>query len=313
MITQSASNHRKLGLSLRILLVGLPFIAIALGLFVLRWQRYQKQKERISGLERVGAVFVYRSGSPTPLLKCLFTDEQLVHDVREVIWCTGQFECVALIRLQIFSELESLTLIGPVPDITPLAAMPQLKALYLDYSQDRDTSSRNNFRENDIAVLAKIFQLERLSIAGGVSDLTPLADLTQLRELRLFETKVTDLSALSKMTGLKELCIEAPVTDITPLATLTQLRRITLKNTRVVDISALSTMTKLEELQIEAPISDIKPLTELPQLRVLWLLNSEVTDLTPLTKSVESNVVVSRDDTIQVEFPGRKCRGRSEQ
>jgi hypothetical protein len=63
-----------------------------------------------------------------------------------------------------------------------------------------------------------------------------IGHLTELRHLRIFNTRVTDLAPLSELLGLESLNAgNTPVSDLTPLAGLTALRRLILEDTRVVD------------------------------------------------------------------------------
>jgi internalin A len=72
------------------------------------------------------------------------------------------------------------------------------------------------------------FDTTDLDLEGAaVTDLSPLAGLTALRRLGIFETQVTDLSPLAGLTALRRLGIfETPVTDLSPLAGLTNLWKL---------------------------------------------------------------------------------------
>ena len=57
-----------------------------------------------------------------------------------------------------------------------------------------------------------------------ISDLTPLANLQNLRVLHLYDNQISDVSPLSGLTGLQELIIGANfISDLTPLVSLTNL------------------------------------------------------------------------------------------
>ena len=93
-----------------------------------------------------------------------------------------------------------------------------------------------------------------------VTDLTPLAELTQLTELGIYETKVTDISPLAKLTKLTTLKIRDTIlNDITPLASLTDLRELELYvNRKLTDITPLAGLNKLTKLGIYGnPIADL--------------------------------------------------------
>jgi hypothetical protein len=82
-----------------------------------------------------------------------------------------------------------------------------------------------------------------------LSDVTPLASLTNLEGLRLAGTQVSDLTPIAELTNLKELDLAiTQVQDLTPLAGLTNLKRLKLFGTRVSDVTPLAGLTNLEEL-----------------------------------------------------------------
>jgi len=127
-----------------------------------------------------------------------------------------------------------------------------------------------------------------LSLDGReVTDLTPLAELTQLTELGIYETKVTDISPLAKLTKLTTLKIrDTLLNDITPLASLTDLRELELiGNWELTDITPLASLNKLTKLGIYGnPIADLSPLKGLSNLEHLHLQSIKITELTPLAK-----------------------------
>ena len=83
-----------------------------------------------------------------------------------------------------------------------------------------------------------------------VTDLTPLAELTELTELLIYETKVTDISPLAKLTKLTTLKIRRTIlNDITPLASLTNLRELELiLNGELTDITEASDNFNIQSL-----------------------------------------------------------------
>ena len=80
-------------------------------------------------------------------------------------------------------------------------------------------------------------------------ELLELADT--LKWLELSNTKVTDISPLANLTNLKLLILrETNVSDISPLADLTKLIALYLWETGVSDISPLRNLTKIETLDL---------------------------------------------------------------
>ncbi len=99
---------------------------------------------------------------------------------------------------------------------------------------------------------------------GGtqVSDLSPLADLSNLQKLDLASTRVSDLS---------------------PLAGLTKLNTLIVASTQVNDLSALAGLSILQTLELDnLELGDLTPLANLSNLRRLDLSGAQVADLSPL-------------------------------
>jgi antitoxin component YwqK of YwqJK toxin-antitoxin module len=127
-----------------------------------------------------------------------------------------------------------------------------------------------------------------LSLHGrDVTDLTPLATLTELTNLSLTDNMIADISPLAKLTKLTTLKIRNnTLNDITPLASLTSLRELELYGNReLTDIKPLAGLNKLTKLGIYGnPITDLSSLKRLSNLEHLNLQSSKITELTPLAK-----------------------------
>ena len=129
---------------------------------------------------------------------------------------------------------------------------------------------RNNI--SNLKPLAGLTQLEHLGLwVNPISDLSPLANLTQLRGLDLGGCDILDITPLANLTQLEWLTLpwNHLIEDITPLANLTQLTRLDLSGNRIVDISPLANLTMLEELRIDNnQIVDYSPLDGLSLTRL---------------------------------------------
>ena len=108
---------------------------------------------------------------------------------------------------------------------------------------------------------------------GEVSDLTPLAELENLRVLKLFGNPISDISPLAGLIGLQELHLGGSlISDLTPLANLQNLRVLRLQNNQISDISPLSGLIGLRELILKGnAISDFTPLVSLTNLETLHI------------------------------------------
>ena len=122
----------------------------------------------------------------------------------------------------------------------------------------------------DLTGLEHATQLRILDLTWhtGVTDLDPIAQLTQLRELNIYRTNVIDLTPIAQLTQLSKLDISGTgVFDLTPIAQLTQLKELRIKNTGVTDLTPLSGLTQLSKLDMwGTPINDLTPLAQLTRL-----------------------------------------------
>jgi len=123
----------------------------------------------------------------------------------------------------------------------------------------------------------------------GVTDITPVKALKQLRKLTVAPWAMNQKGSLSNLSPLKELplawlyCQNNPVSDLSPLRGL-PLTVLGCGGTQVSDLSPLAGM-KLTVLSInDTAVSDLAPLNGMP-LTVLWCNNTKVTDFTPLRSS----------------------------
>ena len=158
----------------------------------------------------------------------------------------------------------------------------------------------------DLTGLEKATGLTTLELHDNrISDIKPIADLTNLTELIprrksnqrhhaprwINEThKIINLPQPNQgtshqprgLTKLKELwCRKNQISNIKPLAGLAQLTELSLSNNPIGDITPLAGLTKLEKLYLtENQIRDIKPLTGLTQLTTLWLDKNQISDIT---------------------------------
>ncbi len=181
------------------------------------------------------------------------------------------------------SEHLDLNLPG-ITNLTGLEHATQLRTLYLS----------GNI--SDISLLAELTQLTRLGLNGNrISDITPLTQLTELRELELEGNQIGDITPLTQLTELRELELggdefvrKNEISDISPLAQLTQLTRLGLNGNRVTDITPLTQLTELTSLELGGNrISDITPLAQLTELTSLELNENRISDITPLIHLTE--------------------------
>ncbi|MCL2568816.1 MAG: leucine-rich repeat domain-containing protein [Oscillospiraceae bacterium] len=166
-------------------------------------------------------------------------------------------------------------------ELIPLRYMTNLTALWISNSQTAlsDTSL------TDLSPLAGLTNLTDLHLGGNqISDLTPLAGLTNLTALSLDMNQISDLSPLAGLTNLTGLGLGMnQISDITPLASLTNLTRLHLDGNQMSDLAPLAGLVNLTVLSLSGNrINDLSPLAGLTDLTYLWAGSNPLSDLGPL-------------------------------
>jgi internalin A len=119
-----------------------------------------------------------------------------------------------------------------------------------------------------------------------VTDLSPLSDLGELKNLNLRECEgMTDLSSLASLKGLQFLDLSfVAVTDLSPLAGLHELQDLWLPGTGVIDLSPLIEHMSIQNLNLSCTeVEDLSILSRFQCLQILDLAGCQyVTDLSPL-------------------------------
>ncbi len=139
----------------------------------------------------------------------------------------------------------------------------------------------NNNQISDLTPLAQLTNLETLTLRyGEMEDLSPLASLTQLTELDLTGGRFSDISPLARLTNLQSLSLSTnnALSDITPLSSLTNLTTLSLSATAVTDLTPLASLAALESLSLQS--TDVADITPLAQLQALTYVNLSYTMLT---------------------------------
>ena len=110
---------------------------------------------------------------------------------------------------------------------------------------------------SDISILANFTNLTELDLGqNSITDLIPLAALTELRVLDLSDNPITDLSPLSTLKNLTDLQLDGlhltDETDFSPLLALTQLQSLDLSRNWIGDrsLETIAKLTTLERLNI---------------------------------------------------------------
>ena len=150
-----------------------------------------------------------------------------------------------------------------ITDLTGLEGATNLKELELGREDVGDGSWQNSNSVSDLSPLAGLTQLEGLNLRqNAVKDISALARLTHLTHLSVEENRVSDVSVLIRLTNLVDLWLDGnQISDISPLAGLTQVTRLGIGVNNISDISAVAGLTNLTFMRMGGNnISDISPL-----------------------------------------------------
>jgi Leucine-rich repeat (LRR) protein len=127
--------------------------------------------------------------------------------------------------------------------------------------------------------------LEKLYLSGNqISDITPVAGLTKMKELHFAANQVEDIGPLAELVQLELLVFDNnQVNDLSPLKGLTRLLWLDFPNNPSGDLSSIANLRSLEYLDAsENYISDISMLKNLKELDHLYLQNNEISDISVL-------------------------------
>ena len=167
----------------------------------------------------------------------------------------------------------------------------------------RDQLKRFDIREldlggtlvSDLTPLANLTELQSLYLRGNnISDLTPLANFTELQSLNLAGDNISDLAPFANLTELQSLYLRGNnISDLTPLANLTELQSLDLVGDNISDLAPLASLTELQSLDLAGDnISDLAPLASLTELQSLYLWGNNISDLAPLANLTELQSLV---------------------
>lgn len=140
----------------------------------------------------------------------------------------------------------------------------------------------------NLAGLEHAVNLQELDIyyRNRVQDLSPIAGLTGLRRLNLYDCQIGNIAPLAGLRNLESLNLQSnQVADLSPLAMLTNLKYLNLSANPVSDLSPLRHLTGLENLVLgDNQIADISALAGLRGLRGLWISGNGIREITPLVR-----------------------------
>lgn len=183
----------------------------------------------------------------------------------------------------------------------------------LDYSFLEDMPELRYLELENCVVSAKDLEqislcpkLEVLILANcGLSNLNPLANMTELRILDLSENSIRSVNPLVDLQTLDELYLgHNALTTIPILRGLKSLRILDLSYNALSNVSGVSVCTALERLNISHnKLSAVTAVSALKELIWLNASNNDLTDTTPLAPCTKlENLIITDNKLTEVDF-----------
>ena len=167
-----------------------------------------------------------------------------------------------------------------ITDLSPMANLKSLVKLQID----------QNHNISDISPLAGLTQLEWINMeVNNISDITPLTNLTKMTYLNVMFNPITDISSLKNMKNLEVLLLSnSEIGDISAISEMRKMVILWMSKCSISDISPLRNMEDLNYLYLDTnTISDVSALSSLTKIKELYLSHNQITDISPLENLTE--------------------------
>ena len=183
------------------------------------------------------------------------------------------------------SEMETLTRLqapnADIRDLTGLELATNLTRLNLG-GESVGSEYVNSNTISDLSPLAGLTNLTSLNFWGNnISDISALASLTNLAGLWLGVNSISDISVVADLTHLINLGLEGNnISDISAVAGLTNLNWLNLGANSILNVSVVADLANLTWLNLGSNnVFDVSALAGLTQLKTLYLWNNNISDI----------------------------------
>ena len=177
-------------------------------------------------------------------------------------------------------ELSRLAKVG-----AGVAHCPSLQRLHRQWVVRHGEASRARRPFRNLEGLQFAVNLTELSLSfnNDLSDLSPLAGLSNLRSLSVGFSPISDLSPLAELTNLVSLSLpRTDISDLSPLEGLTNLESLDLAfngDLSLGPLASLTTLTNLNLVDSNLSNANLSPLAGLTNLESLGLSENSLSDL----------------------------------
>ena len=191
-----------------------------------------------------------------------------------------------LIDVSLFKNASEVNIMADAYKVTPtLEEVKDMTGLKVLYIEPATGEVEPDSIITDISVLADKTELTSVSLAGNaISDISALSALANLENVVLDKNNISDISALSGKEKLKAISLsENSISDISAIATLNALESLALDENEIADISALNGKETITNLSLSSNnIVDISPVATLKNIMIASLSTNEITDVSSL-------------------------------
>ena len=185
--------------------------------------------------------------------------------------------------------------------------VPKIEVFIPDTNLRAAVRSALNLVESDLLTEQRMRGLATLSAnSRGIQNLTGLEYAPGLTTLSLGENKISDLTPLKDLRNLRELILwkNDTIADLTPLKDLRNLRRLALDINQITDLTPLQNLRSLEDLSLGGnQVSNVFPLRGLTSLKKLSVSGNPIEDLAPLRSLKQRNPGIYIDIKLEAAAP----------
>ncbi len=168
-----------------------------------------------------------------------------------------------------------------IKDLTGLEKCKNLLALDLEKNE-----------VSNLAPIAGLTNIQSLILShNAIVDLAPLTEFKALQHLELEFNQVESVAPLAGLEKLTSLYLsDNKIVDIAPLGGLKKLSSLLLENNQVTDVTPLENVTKLMRLNLAGyGLENIAPIAKQTELSMLFLERNKITDLAALVDAVKAD------------------------
>ena len=142
-------------------------------------------------------------------------------------------------------------------------------------------------------VLAKLINLQNLSVNVPIDHHLMIKDLLQLKYLDIVDNSFADLTFLSSLIQLKELYLHNnDIKNIDGIATLHNLKILSITNNKIEDVKPLESLVSLEYLEIHGnKVQSLTPIEALENLTMFIASDNDIKDASSLKDLVKLTFV----------------------